>query len=103
MQGVPGPQGQAGNQGPQGPQGAPGPKGDKGDKGEPGDVAKGEKGDKGDKGDPAPASIRAVAVTDAPVACEGTEDLVSVYCPNGGISEGAKCATPVTIGLCLRK
>lgn len=86
IQGVPGPQGQAGQQGPQGAQGAPGEKGDRGEKGEPGTVA-----------------VRAVTANDAPVSCEASENLVSVFCPNGGVSEGPKCATTVTVGLCLRK
>ena len=84
IQGVAGAQGQPGPQGPQGPQGAPG-----------------EKGPKGDRGDSA-ANLRAVQ-TDGAVSCESNELLVSVFCPSGGASEGAKCATAPTIGLCLRK
>ena len=86
IQGVAGAQGQAGAQGPQGPQGAPGAKGDKGDKGEKGD---------------APA-VRSVQV-DGAASCESNEVLVSVFCPGGGAADGAKCATPPTVGLCLRK
>jgi hypothetical protein len=26
--------------------------------------------------------------------------LVSIFCPAGGTSQGAKCETPPTIGLC---
>ena len=85
LQGVPGAQGQAGAQGAQGPQGAPG-----------------ERGPKGDKGDPATANVRAVR-GDGAVSCESNETLVSVFCPSGGASEGAKCATAPTIGLCLIK
>ncbi len=91
IQGVAGAQGQPGAQGPQGPQGAPGPKGDKG-----------EKGDKGDKGDAAPAGLRVVQ-GDGAASCEANETLVSVFCPSGGAPDGAKCSTPPTVGLCLRK
>jgi len=87
-QGVPGAQGQAGAQGPQGAQGAPGDKG--------------EKGDKGDKGAAGSINIRAVQA-DGPVSCEGSETLVSVFCPSGGAPDGAKCGTAPTIGLCLQK
>jgi hypothetical protein len=91
IQGVAGAQGQPGAQGPQGPQGAPGPKGEAG-----------AKGDKGDKGDAAPAGLRLVQA-DGAVSCEANETLVSVFCPGGGAEDGAKCATPPAIGLCLRK
>jgi hypothetical protein len=37
------------------------------------------------------------------VSCEGTETLVSIFCPSGGAPDGAKCGTAPTIGLCLRK
>jgi len=84
-QGVPGAQGQAGAQGPQGAQGAPGDKGEKGDKGAAGSV-----------------NVRAVQA-DGPVSCEGSETLVSVFCPSGGAPDGAKCGTAPTIGLCLQK
>ena len=94
MQGVPGVQGQAGAQGPQGAQGAPGDKGEKGEKG--------DKGDKGDKGAAGSVNIRAVQA-DGPVSCEGSETLVSVFCPGGGALDGAKCGTAPTIGLCLQK
>lgn len=108
IQGVAGTQGPAGAQGPQGPQGAPGEKGEKGDKG---DVTQGpprpqgppgEKGEKGDKGDPGTAGIRSVQSNEA-VSCEASETLVSVFCPNGGAADGAKCANAPTIGLCLKK
>src|SRR6478672_10060351 len=85
VQGVPGAQGQAGAQGPQGPQGAPG-----------------EKGPKGDKGDLATSNVRAVEA-DRAVSCEPNETLVSVFCPNGGASDGPKCSTTPTVGLCLHK
>ena len=94
VQGVSGAQGQAGAQGPQGPQGAPGDKGEKGDKG--------DKGDKGEKGDAGSANVRAVQ-GDGPVSCEGTETLVSIFCPSGGAPDGPKCGTAPTIGLCLQK
>jgi hypothetical protein len=87
-QGQAGPQGQAGAQGPQGPQGAAG--------------EKGAKGDKGDKGDSAAANVRAVQ-GDGAASCESNEMLVSVFCPSGGVADGAKCATAPTIGLCLKK
>ena len=91
VQGVPGAQGQAGAQGPQGAQGAPGDKGEKGDK-----------GDKGDKGAAGSDNIRAVQA-DGPVSCEGSETLVSVFCPSGGAPDGGKCGTAPTIGLCMQK
>jgi len=84
IQGVAGTQGQTGAQGPQGPQGAPGDKG--------------EKGDKGDAGTP----VRLVQ-TDGPVSCETSEILVSVVCPSGGAPDGAKCSTPPTVALCMKK
>ncbi len=70
------------------------------DQGTPGE--KGEKGDKGDKGDPGTSNIRSIQTNEA-VACEANETLVSVFCPNGGAAEGAKCANAPTIGLCLKK
>lgn len=84
-QGVPGAQGQAGAQGPQGPQGAPG-----------------SKGDKGDKGDAATVNVRAVLGENS-VSCDASEALVSVFCPTGGVADGAKCATSPTVGLCIKK
>ena len=97
IQGIAGAQGQPGAQGPQGPQGAPGGKGDKGEKGD-----KGDKGDKGEKGDAAVAGLRVVQ-GDAAASCEANETLASVFCPGGGTADGAKCATPPTVGLCVRK
>ena len=91
VQGIPGAQGQAGAQGPQGPQGAPGTPG-----------AAGEKGEKGDKGEAATVAVRAVQ-GDGPAACDATETLVSVFCPSGGAPDGAACAKPPTVGLCLKK
>lgn len=88
IQGTAGAQGQPGAQGPQGPQGAPG--------------AKGDKGEKGDKGDPAVAGLRVVQ-GDGAASCEANETLASVFCPGGGAADGAKCATPPTVGLCVRK
>jgi hypothetical protein len=87
IQGVAGTQGQTGAQGPQGPQGAPGDKGEKG-----------EKGDKGDAGTP----VRVVQA-DGHASCEANEILVSVFCPSGGVPDGARCASPPTIALCLKK
>jgi hypothetical protein len=117
VQGIPGAQGQTGAQGPQGPQGAPGPKGEKGDVGETGPVGPaGPAGPIGPAGPTAPAavpaatpnvlapptrSIRSVKANDA-VTCEENETLVSIFCPSGGASEGAKCASAPTIGLCER-
>lgn len=98
VQGVAGTQGQTGAQGPQGPQGAPGAKGEKGEKGDPG---KGDKGDRGEKGDP--GTPARVVQADGQVSCEASEILASVFCPSGGAPDGAKCATPPAIGLCLRK
>jgi hypothetical protein len=97
IQGVAGAQGQPGAQGPQGPQGAPGKPGEKGVAGE-----KGEKGDKGDKGDAASAGLKVVQ-GDGAASCDANEILVSVFCPGGGAPDGAKCSTPPTVGLCLRK
>jgi collagen triple helix repeat protein len=81
LQGVPGPQGQQGPQGPQGPQGAPGAKGDPG---------------------PAGVSIRSVQAN-GEVSCDANENLVSVFCPSGGASDGAKCGSGPAVGLCLKK
>ena len=90
IQGVAGTQGQTGAQGPQGPQGTPGDKGEKGEKG--------EKGDKVDSGTP----VRVVQA-DGQVSCEANEILASAFCPSGGAPDGAKCANPPTVGLCLKK
>jgi hypothetical protein len=98
--GDPGPQGPAGPQGAQGIQGVPGGQGPAGAQGPQG--AAGEKGAKGDKGDPGSTSVRAVQA-DGAVACEANEMLVSVFCPGGGASDGAKCGTSPTVGLCLKK
>lgn len=95
-----GPQGPAGPQGAQGIQGVPGPQGPAGAQGPQG--PQGPKGDKGDKGDPAPVNIRAVQA-DGAVNCDNGETLVSVFCPNGGAGDGAKCGTSPTVGLCLKK
>jgi hypothetical protein len=46
--------------------------------------------------------VRAVQ-TDGIVSCDGTETLVSVFCPAGGAPDGARCGTTPTIGLCLKK
>jgi len=87
----------------EGPKGDPGPPGAQGEKGEKGDKGdKGDNGDKGEKGDAGSANVRAVQ-GDGPVSCEGTETLVSIFCPSGGAPDGAKCGTAPTIGLCLRK
>jgi hypothetical protein len=40
---------------------------------------------------------------DGAVSCDASETLVAVFCPSGGISDGAKCGTTPTIGLCLKK
>ena len=98
--GDPGPQGPAGPQGAQAIQGVPGPQGPAGAQGPQG--PQGPKGDKGDKGDPAPVNIRAVQA-DGAVNCDGSETLVSVFCPSGGSADGGKCSTSPTIGLCLKK
>jgi Collagen triple helix repeat (20 copies) len=101
IQGVPGPQGQAGAQGPQGPQGAPGDPGPKGDKGDVGAVGPAGPSAAVTSGPAALSSsrIRSVKGDDA-VACQSNETLVSIFCPAGGNWEGAKCASPPTIGLC---
>src|SRR4030081_2290856 len=88
VQGVPGAQGQAGAQGPQGAQGAPGDKGEKGDR-----------GDKGDKEAAGSVNIRAVQA-DGPVSCEGSETLVSVFCPGGGAPDGAPGSPRSAFGRC---
>lgn len=98
--GDPGPQGPAGPQGAQGVQGVPGPQGAAGAQGPQG--PQGPKGDKGDKGGAAPVNIRAVQA-DGAVNCDGSETLVSVFCPSGGAADGAKCGTSPTIGLCMKK
>ena len=98
--GEPGPQGPAGPQGAQGIQGVAGPQGMAGAQGPQG--PQGPKGEKGEKGDPATVNVRAVQ-SDGAVSCENTETLVSVFCPSGGAADGAKCTTPPTVGLCLKK
>jgi hypothetical protein len=95
--GDPGAQGPAGPQGAQGIQGVPGPQGAAGAQG-----PQGPQGPKGDKGDPAAVNIRALQA-DGAVNCDSSEMLVSVFCPNGGASDGNKCGTPPTVGLCLKK
>jgi hypothetical protein len=37
------------------------------------------------------------------VSCEADEILASVFCPSGGAPDGSKCASPPTIGLCVKK
>jgi hypothetical protein len=59
-------------------------------------------GTKGDKGDPGTVNLRLVQ-GDGAVSCDANETLVSVFCPNGGAPDGAKCGTTPSIGLCLRK
>jgi hypothetical protein len=99
----PGPKGDPGAQVPAGPQGAQGIQGVSGPQGPAGAQGpQGPQGPKGDKGDPAPVNIRAVQ-TDGTVSCDSSETLVSVFCPNGGTADAAKCATSPTIGLCLKK
>jgi hypothetical protein len=102
----PGPKGETGPQGPAGPQGAQGIQGVAGPQGQAGAQGpqgpQGPKGEKGDKGDPAPISIRAVQ-SDGTVTCDSSETLVSVFCPSGGSADGAKCASPPAVGLCLKK
>ena len=101
--GDPGPQGPAGPQGAQGVQGVPGAQGQAGAQGSQGaQGAPGDKGEKGDKGAAGSVNIRAVQA-DGPVSCEGSETLVSVFCPSGGAPDGAKCDMAPTIGLCLQK
>lgn len=101
--GDPGPQGPAGPQGAQGIQGASGPQGQPGPQGPQGSQGpQGPQGAPGPKGEPGAAAIRSVQV-DGAVSCEASETLVSVFCPSGGASEGAKCGTSPTIGLCLKK
>jgi hypothetical protein len=95
--GDPGPQGPAGPQGAQGVQGVPGAQGQAGAQG-----PQGASGPKGEKGDSGMTNIRAVQ-SDRSASCEATETLVSVFCPGGGASDGAKCATGPTVGLCLKK
>ena len=96
--GEPGPQGPAGPQGAQGVQGAPGPQGPAGAQGAQG--PQGPQGSPGPKGDSGQA-IRSVKA-DGEVSCDAGETLVSVFCPSGGASDGAKCGTPPAIGLCLK-
>jgi hypothetical protein len=74
--------------------------GEKGEKGDKGD--KGEQGAKGEKGDPGPSNLHSVQSNEA-VSCEANETLMSVFCPNGGAIDGAKCANSPTIGLCFKR
>ena len=98
----PGPKGETGPQGPAGPQGAQGVQGVAGAQGQQG--PQGPQGAPGAKGDPgsAGASIRSVQAN-GEVSCDANENLVSVFCPSGGASDGAKCGTGPAIGLCLKK
>ena len=105
----PGPKGEPGAQGPAGPQGAQGIQGVAGAQGQPGaqgpqgpQGAPGAKGEKGDKGDAAVPGLKVVQ-GDGAASCDASEILVSVFCPGGGAPDGAKCSTPPTVGLCLRK
>jgi hypothetical protein len=98
--GDPGPQGPAGPQGAQGIQGVPGVQGQAGAQGPQG--PQGPKGERGEKGETASVNVRAVQA-DGSVSCEGSETLVSVFCPSGGAPDGSKCGTTPTVGLCLRK
>jgi Collagen triple helix repeat (20 copies) len=95
-----GPQGPAGPQGAQGIQGVPGPQGPAGTQGAQG--PQGPQGEKGSKGEPGTSNFRVVQ-TDGAVSCDSAETLVSVFCPGGGASDGAKCGTSPTVGLCLKK
>ncbi|MHC4043574.1 hypothetical protein [Bradyrhizobium sp. 23AC] len=61
--------------------------------------SQGPQGPKGDKGDPASVNIGAVQA-DGAVNCDGSEMLVSVFCPSGGSADGRKSPT---VGLCLKK
>lgn len=127
----PGPKGDPGPQGPAGPQGAQGIQGVSGTQGQTGSrVLKGRrallakkekkrtKAIKVKKAIPAretreieetrakkviPVHQIRVVQLDGLVACESTEVLVSVFCPNGGVSEGAKCTSAPTVGLCFKK
>jgi hypothetical protein len=65
-------------------------------------LSQGTPGIKGDKGDPGSANLRLVQ-GDGAVTCEANETLVSVFCPNGGAPDGAKCGTTPSVGLCMRK
>ena len=103
VQGIAGIQGQAGAQGPQGAQGEPGVPGPKGDVGALGPA--GPTGPKGDAGPAGPAgpgnSGMRLVRTDGAVECRANETLVSAFCPTGGVYDGAKCASPPAIGLCM--
>jgi hypothetical protein len=92
-----GPQGPAGPQGAQGIQGIPGPQGAQGPQG-----PQGAQGEKGAKGEPGTPNLRVVQA-DGAVSCDPSETLASVFCPGGGAADGAKCGTPPTVGLCLKK
>jgi len=101
----PGPKGETGPQGPAGPQGAQGVQGVAGAQGQQGPQGpQGPQGAPGAKGDPGPAgaSIRSVQAN-GEVSCDANENLVSVFCPSGGASDGAKCGSGPAIGLCLKK
>jgi len=96
----PGPKGDTGPQGPAGPQGAQGIQGIPGPQGAQG--PQGPQGEKGAKGEAATPILRAVQ-TDGAASCDASEALVSVFCPGGGVADGAKCGTSPTVGLCLKK
>jgi hypothetical protein len=96
----PGPKGDTGPQGPAGPQGAQGIQGVPGPQGAQG--PQGPRGEKGAKGEAATSNIRMVQA-DGAASCDASETLVSVFCPGGGMADGAKCGTSPTVGLCLKK
>jgi hypothetical protein len=54
------------------------------------------------KGEPSTGAIRVVQ-GDSPASCESNEALVSVFCPSGGATDGPKCPSSPTVGLCMRK
>src|SRR5215510_10515069 len=101
----PGPKGDPGPQGPAGPQGAQGVQGAPGAQGQPG--AQGAQGPQGPQGVPGPKGDSAQAIrsvqAEGEVSCDASETLVSVFCPSGGASDGAKCGSGPAIGLCLKK
>jgi len=98
----PGPKGDSGSQGPGGASRCAGRAGVSGAQGQAGaqdrrgrkvlQGTRAKRAIKGDKGDAGSVNVRAVQ-GDGPVSCEGTETLVSIFCPSGGAPDGAKCGT----------
>ena len=100
-QGAVGPQGSQGEAGSQGPTGPAGQRGDPGPQGPPGPP--GPSGPPGTQAEPSPASGFRILTGTETIACNETEQLVSLVCSSGA-PEGLKCAAgAIATGLCVRR